>query len=298
MTEKKNAWLGSLALTLTAVIWGSAFVAQRTGMEHIGPYTFNGVRCCIGAVALLPVSLLLSRRGEWDRRSTLLGGLLCGLCMFFASNLQQLALVDTDAGKAGFITTFYIVLVPVLGLLRGKRCGRITWVAVAMALAGLYFLCMSAGSFSLRKGDLLLLLSALCYSVHILLVDHFVQRADGVCMSGIQFAVCGLLTLIPAFTLEEPSMQSLRLGIVPLLYAGLLSCGVAYTMQIVGQRHLRPAVASLIMSMESVFAVLSGWLILHERLSPRELLGCALVFAAVLLVQLWPQKDARKAAQV
>ena len=291
MTQKRKPWLGSLALLLAAVIWGSAFVAQRSGMEYNGPYTFNAVRCCIGSAALGLVSLILPKKQEADRRSTLIGGLCCGLCLFFATNFQQLGLVETDAGKAGFITTFYIVLVPVAGIFLGKRCGKITWLAVALALVGLYFLCMTADSFSLRKSDFLVLMSALCYTVHILLVDRFVDKADGVRLSCIQFGICGILSWIPAFCLEEPKLHSILLGYIPLLYAGLLSCGVAYTMQIVGQRHLRPAVASLIMSMESVFAVLSGWLILHERLSPRELLGCALVFAAVLLVQLVPQRE-------
>ncbi len=291
---KQKPWLGSLALILAAVIWGSAFVAQRKGMEFNGPYTFNAVRCCIGAAALGLVSLVLPKKTEADPRSTLLSGLLCGICLFFATNLQQLGLVDTDAGKAGFITTFYIVLVPVAGLLLGKRCAGITWPAVVLAFIGLYFLCMSAGSFRFQRGDLLVFLSALCYTVHILLVDHFVLKSDGVRMSCIQFAVCGLLSMVPAFALETPRLPDLGRGIIPLLYAGLLSCGVAYTMQIVGQKHLKPTVASLIMSMESVFAVLSGWLILHEKLSARELLGCALVFSAVLLVQLWPGKKANE----
>ena len=288
---KQKPWLGSLALTLAAVIWGSAFVAQRAGMEFNGPYTFNAVRCCIGSLALGLVSFVLPKGQRKDRRSTMIGGLCCGLCLFFATNLQQLGLVDTEAGKAGFITTFYIVLVPVAGVFLGKRCAMVTWFAVALALVGLYFLCMSADSFRLQRGDLLILLCAVCYTVHILLVDRFVETADGVRMSCIQFAICGVLSLIPAFAMETPSAENVLRGIVPLLYAGLLSCGVAYTMQIVGQRHLKAAVASLIMSMESVFAVLSGWLILHERLSRRELLGCALVFAAVLLVQLWPQRE-------
>ena len=291
---KQKPWLGSLALILAAVIWGSAFVAQRKGMEFNGPYTFNAVRCCIGAAALGLVSIVLPKKTEADPRSTLLSGLLCGICLFFATNLQQLGLVDTDAGKAGFITTFYIVLVPVAGLLLGKRCAGITWPAVVLAFIGLYFLCMSAGSFRFQRGDLLVFLSALCYTVHILLVDHFVLKSDGVRMSCIQFAVCGLLSMVPAFALETPRLPDLGRGIIPLLYAGLLSCGVAYTMQIVGQKHLKPTVASLIMSMESVFAVLSGWLILHEKLSARELLGCALVFSAVLLVQLWPGKKANE----
>ena len=287
MTKTRKPWLGTLALMLAALIWGSAFVAQRSGMEWNGPYTFNAVRCCIGAVALGLASLLLPKKRGADRRSTVIAGLCCGLCLFFATNLQQLGLVETDAGKAGFITTFYIVL----GIFLGRRCGLFTWLAVALALAGLYFLCMTRDSFTLRHSDLLVLLSALCYTVHIRLVDRVVDRADGVRMSCIQFAVCGLLSFIPAFTLEEPRLEALGQGIVPLLYAGLLSCGVAYTMQIVGQKHLRPTVASLIMSLESVFAVLSGWLILGERLTARELLGCGLVFAAVILVQLVPQKE-------
>lgn len=291
MSEKKRPWLGSLALALAAAIWGSAFVAQRVGMEYNEPFTFNAVRCCIGSLALVPVSLIFPPKPGKERRSTLLGGLLCGLSLFFATNLQQIGLVDTDAGKAGFITTFYIVLVPILGLFQGKKCGKTTWLAVLIALAGLYFLCMGSGSVHLQRSDLLLLLCALFYSLQILLVDRFIPKADTVRMSCVQFAICGVLSLIPAFALETPRVENLALGIIPLLYAGLLSCGIAYTMQIIGQQHLRPTVASLLMSLESAFAVLSGWLILHEHLSGRELLGCGLMFTAILLVQLWPQKE-------
>ncbi len=288
MKTRRQPWLGSLALMLTALIWGSAFVAQRSGMEHIGPYTFNAVRCCIGSLALVPVMLLFPAKQRTDLRETLLGGVLCGLTIFIATNLQQLALVDTDAGKAGFITTFYIVLVPVLNLLRGRRCGPGSWIAVAIALAGLYFLCMSSDSFRLQRGDMMLMLCALFYAVQILLVDRFAPHADSLQLSSIQFAVCGLLTLIPAFLLEKPEAAALCRGWFPLLYTGILSCGVAYTLQIVGQKRLRPALASLIMSMESVFALLAGRIILREKLSGRQLLGCGLVLAAVLLAQLWP----------
>lgn len=291
----KKSWLGGILLILAAAIWGSAFVAQRNGMDYSGPLTFNATRCCIGALILLPVAGFLKTGRQTERRSTLRGGIFCGLALFFATNLQQLGLVDTGAGKAGFITTFYIVLVPVLGTLRGRRCGNQVWISVALALTGLYFLCMKRGeSVHLQTGDLLLLICALFYAIQIMVVDHFVENANGVMLSCIQFAVCGVLSMATAFLFETPDFKTLFHGWIPLLYTGILSCGVAYTLQIIGQRYLQSSVASLFMSLESAFAVLSGWLILNENLSGRELLGCALVFSAVILVQLWPEKKAKR----
>ncbi len=288
MKHKKLA--GSLMLVLAAFIWGTAFVAQRKGMEYAGPMAFNGVRTLIGSVVLLPVALIYRPASPVNLRKTLLAGLLCGLCLFLATNLQQMGLVYTEAGKAGFITTFYIILVPVLGLFLKKKTGAVTWVAVAVALGGLYFLCMKPGGVRVAPGDLLVLGCALFFAVQILVIDRYVQEVDAVLLSCAQFAVDGVLSIAAALLLEKPDFRELFRGWIPLLYTGILSCGVAYTLQILGQKNLHPTVASLLMSLESAFAVLGGWLILHERLSKRELLGCGLMLAAVLLVQLAPAK--------
>lgn len=283
----------SLLLMLTAFIWGCAFVAQREGLEYAGPLTFNGARSVIGALVLIPVSLIFKPKTPVNDRHTWLGGLLCGLALFAATNLQQAGLAYTEVGKAGFITTFYIVLVPVLGLLLRKKTGLFTWIAVVIALCGLYFLCMKPGGVTVQKGDALELSCALFYAIQIMIVDHFVTDADGVKMSCIQFAVTGVLSLISAFLFEEPNFGQLWQGWLPLLYAGVLSSGVAYTLQIVGQKNLHPTVASLLMSLESAFAVLAGWALLHERLSGRELLGCGLMLCAVVLVQIAPTKESQ-----
>ena len=285
---KHRKLVSSLMLIVTALIWGTAFVAQRKGMEYAGPLAFNGVRTLIGSLVLLPVALIFRPAKAANLRKTLLAGLLCGLCLFMATNLQQIGLTSTEAGKAGFITTFYIILVPVLGLFLRKKTGAVTWLAVAVALVGLFFLCVKPGEVRIAPGDLLVLGCAFFFAVQILVIDFFVQEVDGVLLSCVQFAVDGVLSLIAAFLFEKPDFPALFRGWIPLLYTGILSCGVAYTLQILGQKNLHPTVASLLMSLESAFAVLGGWLILHERLTRRELLGCALMLAAVLLVQLAP----------
>ena len=283
-------------LIVAALIWGTAFVAQRKGMEYAGPLAFNGVRTLIGSLVLLPVAMIFRPAKAANLRKTLLAGLLCGLCLFMATNLQQIGLTSTEAGKAGFITTFYIILVPVLGLFLRKKTGAVTWLAVAVALVGLFFLCVKPGEVRIAPGDLLVLGCAFFFAVQILVIDFFVQEVDGVLLSCVQFAVDGILSLAAAFLFEKPDFPALFRGWIPLLYTGILSCGVAYTLQILGQKNLHPTVASLLMSLESAFAVLGGWLILHERLTRRELLGCALMLAAVLLVQLAPAKKAKHPA--
>lgn len=286
----KNACM----LILTAFIWGTAFVAQSVGMDFLEPFTFNGVRSLIGGIVLLPCIFLIRRinarsgeaeKAEGTRKDLLLGGILCGLLLFAASSLQQIGIVYTTAGKAGFITAFYIVIVPVLGIFLHKRIGWKVWAAVVMALAGLYFLCMTE-ELTVGKGDLYIFLCALIFSVHILVIDHFSPRVDGVKMSCIQFFTCGIVSLIPMFAWETPGVDNLLAGWMPLLYAGVLSCGVAYTLQVVGQKNVNPAVASLILSLESCFSVLAGWLILGEKLTMREFAGCVLMFAAIILAQL------------
>ncbi len=293
---KQKKLLSSLMLVLAALIWGTAFVAQRVGMEYGGPLAFNGVRTLIGSAVLLPVALIFRPSAPTNGRKTLLAGVLCGLCLFMATNLQQIGLTSTEAGKAGFITTFYIILVPVLGIFLRKKTGAVTWLAVAVALCGLYFLCMQPGEMRVAPGDLLVLGCALFFAIQIHVIDRFVQEVDGVMLSCLQFAVDGILSLIAAFLFEKPDLPLLFHGWVPLLYTGILSCGVAYTLQILGQKNLHPTVASLLMSLESAFAVLGGWLILHERLARRELLGCGLMLAAVLLVQLAPAKKEKAPA--
>ena len=282
-------------LLLTAFIWGTAFVAQSVGMDYLEPFTFNGVRSLIGGIALLPCIWLLHKlNGESKKEESgkvlLIGGLACGVLLFAASSLQQIGLKYTTAGKAGFITAFYIVIVPVLGIFLHKKIGWKIWLAVVLALAGLYFLCITE-SFSIGKGDVLIFLCALIFAVHILVIDYFSPKVDGVKMSCIQFFVCGILSLPFMFTIETPKAVAMTAAWMPLLYAGVLSCGVAYTLQILGQKNVNPAVASLILSLESCFSVLAGWIVLGERLSLRESAGCVLMFAAIILAQL-PDKKA------
>ncbi|MEY8507680.1 DMT family transporter [Lachnospiraceae bacterium 42-17] len=292
--KTKNA----LMLILTAFIWGTAFVAQSMGMDYLGPFTFNGVRSIIGGIALLPCIALLNKmngasgKSEESRKDLIVGGSACGILLFAASSLQQVGIQYTTAGKAGFITAFYIVIVPVLGIFLKKKIGWKVWVAVVLALAGLYFLCITE-EFAVGKGDILIFLCALVFSLHILVIDYFAPRADGVKMSCIQFFVCGLVSLPFMLVLETPRIGAMLDGIIPLLYAGVLSCGVAYTLQIVGQKNVNPAVASLILSLESCFSVLAGWLVLGERLSVREASGCALMFVAIILAQLPDKKKVK-----
>ena len=292
-----------ILLVLTAFIWGTAFVAQSVGMDYLEPFTFNGVRSLIGGIALLPCIWFLGRMngkavsadedGRMEegklspagRKELLLGGIACGLLLFCATSLQQIGIQYTTAGKAGFITAFYIVIVPVLGIFLGKRIGWKVWLAVAAALAGLYFLCIT-DKFTVGKGDVLIFVCAVVFSVHILVIDHFSPRVDGVKMSCIQFLVCGIMSLPFMFALETPKAGAMLEGWMPLLYAGVLSCGVAYTLQIIGQKNMNPAVASLILSLESCFSVLAGWAVLGERLSVRETAGCVLMFTAIILAQM------------
>ena len=289
----KNAML----LILTAFIWGTAFVAQSSGMDFMEPFTFNGIRNLIGAASLLPCIVLFKKMNEKNgnvaavpgtKKDLIIGGVACGILLFTASSLQQIGLVYTTAGKAGFITAFYIIIVPILGLFLGKKCGLSVWISVVIALAGLYFLCITDG-FSIGKGDIYVFLGAIAFSIHILVIDYFTQFNDGVKMSCIQFFVCGILCFVPMMLFEHPEISMILLAWKPILYAGVMSCGVAYTLQIVGQKNMNPTVASLILSLESVTSVIAGFLVLHQNLSHRELIGCGLMFIAIVLAQL-PQK--------
>lgn len=351
----KNA----LLLLLTATIWGVAFVAQRVGKDHVGPFTFNAVRSMIGGLVLLPVIVILDRekagsrtaataargaglagkavmsRGREDtagkaeaseganlagkaetsegadlagkaetagsadptgktgavrdayrRKDLILGGISCGILLCAASNFQQFGVKYSTVGKAGFITACYIILVPILGLFLKKKCSPAIWLAVVMATAGLYLLCMEGDRFSISKGDLLLFVCAVLFSFHILVIDHFTLLADGVKMSCIQFFVCGLLSAVAMLLFEEPRWQDILSGWMPILYAGVMSCGVAYTLQIVGQKGMDPTISSLILSLESSISVLAGWAILGQRMNGYQLAGCGAMAAAIVLAQL------------
>ncbi len=287
---------GSLLLLLTALIWGAAFVAQRVGMEHMPPLAFNGIRMLLAGVLLLPVVMVSDRRRPEKRRVSAGGrkqqwraGILCGMLLFISSTLQQIGLVYTTAGKAGFITALYVVLVPVTAwLIFRKNPGRAIWISVALAVAGLYLLCVPREQLSLNHGDLLVLGCAVCFTGHILVVDYYSPSVDGIRLSCTQFFICGALSLGISLLTETITWEGIRLALIPILYAGGLSGAVGYTLQIIAQRDTNPTVASLMMCMESVFSVLSGALILGETMSGREAAGCGIMFAAVVLAQLSP----------
>lgn len=293
----------NILLLLTAFIWGSAFVAQKSGMDYIEPFTYNGIRTFIGGLVLIPVIIFFTKKNNRQNgteekvfdfekdKIAIIGGICCGLALFVASSLQQFGVSYTTAGKAGFITTLYVVFVPILSLLLRKKVRPIMWVCVALGAVGLYLLCMTDASFSLQFGDMLVLLCAVAFAVHILVIDHFSPKADGVKISCVQFLVSGVLGIICMFIFETPDIGNILACWLPILYAGVLSCGVAYTLQVVAQADADPTAASLILCLESVFAVISGAILLHESMSPRELMGCAVIFAAVIISNL-PEKKA------
>ncbi|MCC2241937.1 DMT family transporter [Roseburia sp. CLA-AA-H204] len=284
----------SLILLLTATIWGVAFVAQSVGMEYIGPFTFNAIRCVLGGLVLIPVILVLKKKKETgaenqekeDKKTLWAGGIACGVILCIASNLQQFGIMEASVGKSGFFTALYIVMIPVIGIFIGKRPGIKLWFCVALAVVGMYLLCMKDGSFTIERADIMLLLCALAFSFHILVVDYFSPKVDGVKMSCIQFLVCGVLSAVGMLFTETPDISNIQAAWLPLLYAGLLSCGVGYTLQIVGQKGINPVIASLIMSLESVISALAGWVILGQVLSPKEILGCVLMFVAIIITQI------------
>ena len=289
---------GNILLFITAFIWGCAFVAQRTGMEYIGPLTFNGIRSLVGGCTLLIYLFIRNKlqRKEMNgndermknppsKKFTFLCGLVCGICLFAGTTLQQMGMVYTTAGKAGFITALYIILVPLLGIFLGKKIRRIVWLGVVLALTGLYLLCVGE-DFTVNKGDMLVLLCSFAFTIHITFVDKVSQRIDGVVISCIQMFICGLISIPGMLLFEEIDSNLIMQCSVPILYAGVLSCGVAYTLQIVAQKYTEPTVASMIMSLESVFALLSGMIILKESIAPHEILGCVLMFVAIILAQL------------
>lgn len=290
----KNNPLSNILLLITAFIWGSTFVAQRAGMEFVGPFTFNTVRSFLGAFSLLFLIIIFKikkgpnrKMNKWAERRYFIGaGIILGIALFFASGVQQVGMVYTTASKAGFISSMYIVLVPLISLILGRKIPKTIWLGVFLGVFGLYFLCAKDGLDALGYGDLLVLASALLFAIHILIIDYFAPKVDSVKLSCVQFFVCGIISLFPMFCFETPSIEALLNCKWALLYAGVLSSAVAYTLQIMGQKDTDPAIASLILSLEGVFAVLSGFLILGETLTMREFFGCFLMFGAIIAAQI------------
>lgn len=304
-------------LFLTAMIWGAAFVAQSVSMDYIGPFTFICLRSVIGGLFLILVIIVLDgirrksqnesanvvssentlhniemdiekeekQRLSWKNKQLIEGGIVCGILLFFANCFQQTGIQYTTVGKAGFITTFYIIIVPLIGLFFKKYCGILTWIGVVIALAGLYFLCITQ-KLTIQRGDALILCCSVLYAGQILAIDHYNPFVDGVKMSCIQFLTGGVLGAVFMFLFENPSVAMILSAAGPILYTGIMSTGVGYTLQIVGQKGLNPTVAALILSLESVFSALSGYVFLHQVLTTRELIGCVLMFIAIVLAQL------------
>ena len=288
----KHTFKGSAFLLIAAFVWGVAFVAQSVGMNHLNAFAFNSIRNFIGAIVLLPVLFWQvgakkeSNFKDVFSKELLLGGFICGAALCIASNFQQLGLAYSTVGKSAFITTLYIVFVPLLGLFFHKKLPVQVWIGVILAMAGLYLLCMKDETFVLSIGDIYLLLSAFFFTIQITAVDYFVPKVNGIALSMMQFFVTAVISGVCTIFTKIPTWSDISAAAIPLLYTGMISCGIGYTLQIVGQKYLSATVASLIMSLESVFATLAGWLILKEILSTKELIGCGLVFTAVILTQL------------
>ena len=311
--EKTHKLRNTFFLLLTAMIWGAAFVAQSVSMDYIGPFTFICLRSVIGGLFLIPVIIVLDdirkksqnesanavnsenilhnieteekQRLSWKNKQLIESGIVCGFFLFFANCFQQTGIQYTTVGKAGFITTFYIIIVPLIGLFFKKYCGILTWIGVVIALAGLYFLCITQ-KLTIQRGDALVLCCSVLYAGQILAIDHYNPFVDGVKMSCIQFLTGGVLGAVFMFLFENPSLAMILSAAGPILYTGIMSTGVGYTLQIVGQKGLNPTVAALILSLESVFSALSGYVFLHQVLTKKELIGCALMFIAIVLAQL------------
>lgn len=296
MKERQKTFRSSALLALTALIWGIAFVAQSEGMKCVGGFTFNACRFLVGGVVLIPCIFFLRKIGadksepfseterKMRRRMGMIGGVCCGVFLCMASALQQFGIALTTVGKAGFITSLYIIIVPLLGLLVHKKVGLNIWISVAIAAVGMYLMCITDG-LSIAQGDFLVLLCAIGFSLHILVIDYFSPKADGVLISCVQFFTAAALSGILMLCFEKPTWAAICSAGIPILYAGVMSCGVGYTLQVIAQKDVEPAVASLIMSLESVFSLIAGWILLQQKLSQRELIGCALVFVGIVVAQ-------------
>jgi drug/metabolite transporter (DMT)-like permease len=280
-------------LILTAIIWGFAFVAQRVGMEYIGPFTFNSIRFALGCMVLIPFILYRnSRKVKSEKRVTTgnvlspwKAGTIAGVALFCGASLQQAGIVYTTAGKAGFITGLYVIFVPLIGIFKQQRTGKLLWAGATMALAGMYLLSIN-GSFRPAPGDILVLLSAFCWAVHVQVIHQYSGRVDVLKLAAVQFGVCSLASLAFAVLMETIELNSILRAAVPILYGGVISVGIAYTLQVFAQQKAHPSHVAIILSLETVFAALGGWLILAELLSARALIGCALMLSGMLLAQL------------
>jgi drug/metabolite transporter (DMT)-like permease len=290
---KTNSYASDLILLLAAVIWGFAFVAQRVGMDHVGPFTYTGVRFALGTVVLLPFlwvrlsknKAIIRVENRAHRGKLITGMVLTGLFLFGGVTFQQLGLQTTSAGKAGFITGLYVVFIPFAGLFFGQRSGLFIWIGAVLSIIGLYFLSMT-GEFRLSPGDQLVFWCAVMFTFHVLFIAWLSPLMDSFLLAVMQFAITAVLSLMIAFAIEPVELSSIADAWIPIAYGGLLSVGVAYTLQVVAQQTAHPAYASIILSLEAVFAVLGGWLILNETLTPRMFMGCALMMAGMVLVQL------------
>ena len=300
----KKRYVNNLILLIIALIWGAAFVAQSAGMDYIGPFTFNSARSILGGIVLIPVIYVLDKKRKekisqgkeviQNKKTLIIGGICCGFFLMLGSSLQQIGIQYTTAGKAGFITTLYIIIVPILGIFLKKKVPGKVWPCAVLAAIGMYLLCMSE-SLQIGKGDVLVFICAFLFAIQILLADHFVELADPVEISCIQFLTSGVILTILMIVFETPHWSHFVAAWLPIAYAGILSSGVAYTLQLIGQKGMDPTIASLLLSMESTFSVLAGWVILKQKLTVKELIGCVLMFTAVILVQL-PGRSANRSS--
>lgn len=282
---QKHALKGNILLLIAALCWGTTFVAQSAGMEIIGPFSYNAARCLIGGIVLLPVAWFFTRSKGWGEiKGTLIGGGVCGTILFIAMALQQVGIQYTTVNKAGFLTAMYIVLVPLLRMLTGKRPSFNLWIGIAVSVVGIYFLCVKE-QMNIEKGDILMLVCAVAFASHICAVDYFGQKYDGIRLSCIQFFVSGLIA-VPFMFFEQPSLAQMCDAWLPILYAGIFSSGIAYTFQILGQKDTNPVVAALIMSTESLFAAVSGWIVLGQGMTLWEIIGSLLLIFAIVFVQI------------
>lgn len=294
----KRSAKGNMLLFMAALIWGCALVAQKAGMSHLGPFGFTAIRCTLGGIVLLPLIWNIDRKKcaeekarEVGTKKTFIGSVCCGLVLTSLILFQQFGLPYTTVGKAGFITALYILLTPVMGIFLGKKAGKNLWIGVVIGLGGMYMLCLYEGVSSLTFGDLMMLCAAVMAAAHIHVIDHFVQEIDPVKLSSYQFIVAGIVCIIPMFIFEDISIEAIVDCAIPILYAGIISCGLGYTFQVIGQKGTDPSLASLILSLETVFSLLAGWIFFHEVLSVAEYIGCGLMFIAIIVSQLPDKKE-------
>lgn len=288
---------GNLILLLTALIWGISFISQKLGMNYIGPFTFGASRFLLGALTLVPVIMVFDRinknnekkkteiKKNFRNQDLIKGGILCGVSLFLGASFQQFGIIYTSAGKAGFITALYIVLVPILGIFVNKKVNLKTWVGVLLAVIGLYLLCITEG-FTMAKGDIIVLFGTVFWALQILIVDAYAEKTDGIKLSCVQFITAGLLSAVAAFIFENPKLSEIIDCAGPILFTAIMVVGVAYTLQIIGQKYTSPTIAAMILSLESVFAVIFGAIFLFEKMTPREITGCVIMFIAVIITQL------------